>query len=133
LLVDALGIATIFAGGSTENEIATLAGVGILAGGPALVHAKHGRSGEAVASLAMRPALTIGGFYAGVKLAHDAECRELCGLGEGIVGGLAGYGLAVIIDAAYLARTKRTSREVNWMPTVNASSSSVQLGIGGRF
>lgn len=133
LLVDAVGIATIFAAGSTENEVLAWAGVGVLAAGPAVVHAKHGRSGEAIASLAMRPALTIGGIYAGAKLGYDPNCDDLCGFGEAIIGGMAGYGLAVIIDSAYLARTKRTTREANWMPTINATSSSVQLGLGGRF
>ena len=134
LAVDALGLAVAFGGVQTVGEPAVWAGVGILPVGPALVHASHKRGGAAVASLAMRPALTIGGLYAGAMLRqNDPDCHDFCNVTDAVLGGMAGYGLAVIIDAAVLARTKHSVREQNWMPTVNATSSSVQLGVGGRF
>jgi hypothetical protein len=132
LAVDALGVGLLFGAAMNENEAGAWLGLGTMALGPALVHASHNRGGEAIASALMRPTLTIGGIYAGFAMASD-DCRELCGLGEAFIGGLVGYGTAVIIDAAYLAREKRAPRDASWMPTVNATSSSVQLGVGGRF
>jgi hypothetical protein len=133
LLTDALGLGLFFGAAATNSEEGAWFGMGVLAVGPALVHLSHDRGGEALASFAMRPGLTIGGMFAGAALINDPGCRELCNLVPALLGGVAGYGIAVIVDTVYLAREKRAPRNPSWMPTVSATSSSVQLGVGGRF
>ncbi|HUQ04344.1 MAG TPA: hypothetical protein VM261_17715 [Kofleriaceae bacterium] len=134
LAVDAAGIAMMIAGGSGESEQLMVAGMLVMGFGPGVVHAAHDRGGEALASVLIRPGATLGGAYLGVAMENCGDqSGEFCGLGGALLGGVVGYGAAAIFDAAYLARTKKTPRAARFTPSVAASSSGFQVGLGGSF
>ncbi len=135
IAMDAAGLALLVAGAASENGAIAGAGALTMAFGPGVVHASHDRGGAAVASMLMRPSLVYGGMALGFATAScDSNGDSLfCGLGEAFIGGLVGYGVAVVVDSAYLAREKRTVRTPSWSPTVAASPAGVQVGVGGSF
>ena len=133
LAADGVGLAIMIAGGLAESEHVATAGVLALGLGPAAVHASHDNPGRAFGSVALRVALVGGGAMLGAASASCYEGEWFCGLGETMVGALLGYGSAVIIDAAFVARSTRTERRPRWAPQVAASATGFRVGLGGEF
>lgn len=134
IAVDAAGIAMMVAGASMESPALAYAGLGTMAFGPGVVHGAHGRSGSAIASMALRPSVVFAGMYLGAATENCSGRRELdfCGIGGAALGGLIAYGAVVAFDAAYLARARR-ARSINVVPRVAASPDGMQIGLGGSF
>ncbi len=132
LAVDALGLAAFAVAGAADSEGLAYGGMLTLVAGPAIVHASHGRTGAAVGSVALRAGLPILGAALGAASENCGDDELLCGLGGTILGGMVGYGVAVTIDAAILARETRVVRQ-SWQPTLTASSRGAQVGVVGTF
>jgi hypothetical protein len=134
LAVDGLGIGMLLLASATESEAVAWAGVATMAFGPGLVHAAKGRSGEALASMVLRPGAVVVGAKLGYELENcDESGDEWCGLGGIFLGGIVGYGAAVVLDAGVLAREKKIVREHNLAPQFAASSQGMRVGLGGTF
>ncbi|MBK9036559.1 MAG: hypothetical protein IPL61_35805 [Myxococcales bacterium] len=133
LAMDAAGLAIMVAGGAADNETAGWLGAGVVMLGPAAMHLRHGDPGRAAGSVALRAGLIVGGAALGAAMATCGPEEWFCGLGETMIGGLVGYGAAVVIDAGFIAQTTRTERRPRWTPQVAASSSGLRVGVGGVF
>ncbi len=131
--VDAAGVAMLLGGGAAESGEIAVAGLVVMAFGPGLVHASHSRGDAALASMVMRPAVTVAGMYIGAAMEDCSQGGDFCGLGGALLGGLVAYGATAVFDAAYLAREKRTARPRSWTPQVSATSRDVNLGVAGSF
>lgn len=131
--VDAAGIAMLIGGGVAESGEIAVAGLAVMAFGPGLVHASHGRGDAALASMVMRPAVTIAGMYIGAAMEDCSQGGDFCGLAGAFFGGLVAYGAVAVFDAAHLARERRTARPRSWTPQVSATSGGVNLGVAGAF
>lgn len=133
LAMDATGLAIMIAGSAVETESAAWLGAAVIMFGPAAMHLRHDDPGRAAGSVALRAGLIVGGAALGSAMANCSSDRLLCGLGETLVGGLVGYGAAIVIDAGFIARTTHTERRPRWTPQVAASSSGLRVGVGGVF
>lgn len=131
--VDAAGIAMLLGAGAAESGEIAVAGLAVMAFGPGLVHASHGRGDAALASMVMRPAVTIAGMYIGANMEDCSEGSDFCGFAGAFFGGLIAYGATAAFDAAYLAREKHTTRPRAWTPQMSATSRGVNLGVAGSF
>ncbi len=134
LLADVAGLSLMFLGGVNESEGLMQAGLLVAWLAPPAVHIGHSNGGGAVVSLLLRPALVTAGMAAGAAAAQCGDDHEfLCGLGEAAIGGLVGYGVAAVVDAAVLARvTHRRGRAVV-TPQVAVADGGVRVGLGGTF
>jgi hypothetical protein len=113
--------------------------IGYALGGP-IVHYEHGQKNNAVASLALRAGLPVGGALAGylVGLGGCTGNEDLgvpCPVAVSMVGGLTGLGAAVLVDALGLGYGPVESARgtVVFAPTVEAARTGVRVGISGSF
>lgn len=109
-----------------------------------MVHLANGQPGRALGSLALRGGLPLLGAFGLLATAHcGGNSEELCGLGQFLVGGLAGFALAEIIDVAVLAwkdgadesrPPTRAHKSFEIAPSVAASANGAMgFGVVGRF
>ncbi len=131
LALDALGVAIVASGEAMDSDGVVITGLVVTGLGPAAIHVAHGNPGRAMLSAALRPSLMYAGAMLGASAASCSDGEFLCGLGEVVIGGAVGYGAAVIIDAALLARSTRTERQ--WTPTLAARHDGWQVGVVGTF
>ncbi len=148
LIVDAAAAGAFVAGAGNHIDALSATGMILYGAGPPVVHGLHGRLGPAFEDLALRlvaPVLTalIG---VGIEDAMTPDCSDtgdicLRGLAGGLAGLAIGYGAAVAIDAAVLARERETSvprRETQratllLVPLIRTDKTAVTAGIAGRF
>jgi hypothetical protein len=113
--------------------------IGYALGGP-IVHFEHGQKNNAIASLALRAGLPVGGALAGYLVGlggctgtHDAAVP--CPVAMSMVGGITGLGAAVLVDALGLGYGPIESSRgtVVFAPTVEVAQSGVRIGLGGAF
>ena len=139
------------AGDEMGDGGAQLAGIGLsgyFLAAP-IVHLAHGRGGSAVKSFAMRSTFPLLGAYLGYQIGpSDTACVQYesdpeyshghshgCGGGSiaGLVlGGLAGAGAAMYIDAAYLAKYEKPA-PLMWSASVRRTHGGYSVGISRQF
>lgn len=119
-------------------------GYGLILGGPA-VHALNGQSKRAWRSLGLRVGLPFAGALLGYGVALDrcgqpnARCSGLEGMALVGLGVGAGWLTASLVDAIYLARKPKQSRERRRMvklpvqPSVSFVEGGAVLGVGSNF
>jgi hypothetical protein len=110
-----------------DYDLLTLS-VGTYALGAPLVHAVHGRTGHAFASLGMRLGFPLLGAMLGEGLHTEPkcggyydDCYDEGPSDEAVIGALLGIGAAMIVDSAYLARGDQPRAQPQWSPTLRAS------------
>lgn len=102
----ALGLALAVGGGT------------IAAFGAPVLHGAHGNTGRMAASIILRVALPVGGMFTGYFLSPQDKVRFRHG--GGIIGFMAGYTVATIIDIAMASTSEDTT-------------AARVLSIGGKF
>lgn len=111
--------------------------LGTYALGAPIIHLTKGRTGHALASVAMRIGFPIIGGLLGDKMSNDYECYDdFCESnndGQIVLGIFAGAITASALDAIYLAKGDAPKREPAWTPTARASQSGFSLGVLGKF
>lgn len=126
ILVDLLSVGVIVAGAAGESATpATIGLLGLWLGAPA-VHIAHGENGRAVASFFMRPGGVVLGAYAGYHAEDCSNGGEWCGLGGLLLGGLVGFGVAAVADAAWAYEWRVT-------PIIQPRGETYGLGLASSF
>lgn len=128
---------------ASSGELAAFSGAPFALGGP-IVHLAHRRGGAAAASLGIRLGLATSGFFVGAAMkscgpSSEEDTGYACGLNAAAIGVLAGAGVAMIIDTAFLAREdvrlerpQRTAA-LSVSPAVSVTKSSGTVGLAGAF
>ena len=123
VIVDVSSLLVTVAGGAAASDgVAALGVTGYVLGGP-IVHFAHGNVGRGFGSLGLRVGAPILGAGIG---AASANCHggDFCGMREAVVGGLVGAAVAVVLDAAVLARDEVNGKPItgaNWYPELQLS------------
>lgn len=134
LAVDGLGVGMLLLAGAADSPGLAYAGLATMAFGPGMVHAAKGRHGEALGSMVLRPGAVVVGARLGYELENCSENNDdWCGLGGIFLGGIVGYGAAVVVDAGFLAREKKIVRQHQLTPQLAASSDGMRVGLSGTF
>ena len=124
------------ASGTNSEGFGSLAGAGLVFGGPA-VHLAHGNTRGALLSVLARGGLPVVGGGLMYATCSDDERDELFGcLGHLAVGMIIGYGSALVIDWFYLAQKQEKVAATGWAslsPSLNVQGQSVQAGVAGAF
>jgi hypothetical protein len=126
-------------GKAVAITLSAVGAIGYALGGP-IVHFENGQKSNAIASLALRAGLPVGGALAGYLVglgsctAHD-DSGVPCPVAMSMIGGVSGLGAAVLVDALGLGYGPIASSRgtVVFAPTVEAAQSGVRLGISGAF
>jgi len=136
LLADAASTALLI--GAAKSETPTLAALGLgtyLIAGP-VIHLANGRPKAAGTSLALRLSLPLAGAALGVGLGAatvgTGGWAGLVVLFVGAIGGIAGAGVASIIDATTLAREK-VPRNSGFTMGVVPTRGGLTVGAAGTF
>lgn len=147
LVADGASVALVIGGGIVGGFVGVGAvGFGVAGGalGAPVIHVARGNFGRAAMSVALRQGLFWGGALIG-GLVSDGDCGDsdgdfaICtdGLDGALVGGLLGYGAAVVIDAAAIAVERRPARSASAAlavhPRISITGERVQLGLAGQF
>jgi hypothetical protein len=99
------------------------------------LHAAHGNSGRAVASVGLRVGLPLLGATLGASAAQGCQ-GDWCGLGDVLVGGLVGMGAAEVADLLMATDEHAiapASGSRSWTPVASIHHSSATVGIAARF
>jgi hypothetical protein len=148
LIVDGSAVGLMAIGGSYGVAL----GVTAYAFGGPMVHGVHGRSGVALGDFLLRVGapLVAGAMGYGIGAGNPSQCspdrlwcdRDAPALEGAAVGVLAGAGLAVLLDAALIAREtvpsdapeSTGSATVRWSPRMAVTPrGEPNLGVGGSF
>ncbi len=136
LTTDGVAIGLVLVGASAESTAVALGGAALYGLGAPVIHEKHGQPGKAFASLGLRVTLPLALGYVSYEAQGGNHCgRELCELATFGEGFLVGIGVAILIDAAVLARqdVPRASGEVSLLPTLTLKRDSGAVGVIGAF
>jgi hypothetical protein len=101
----------------------------------AMVHAVHGKFGRSAASVGLRVVLPLLGAMAGASGTHDCT-GDFCGFGGLIAGGLAGAGVAEVIDLVMATDEHEVApakASKSWAPVASVRRSGATFGIAARF
>jgi hypothetical protein len=123
------------------------AAIGTYLVGAPVVHVLNGNAGVALGDLGLRAGAPlagalVGGLVAGLAAPKSDSVRGLSSVASGMAYGLlAGFGLAVAIDALVLARrdvtpetaAPRAAKAVQMMPTVAPTTNGASAGVVGTF
>ncbi len=140
LAVDGLALGLVVMAVTTESSaFGTLAAMSYVLGGP-LVHNAHGQTGKAFGSLGIRVGAPVVG--AGIGMALD-DCDSGDGGCSGAMGGalglILGFGAAIALDAAVLARKdapaapSKSVGAVRWVPRVTIEPRRATVGVDAVF
>jgi hypothetical protein len=137
LIADGVGYALIFLGFAGGGEaVVVLGGLTTMLGSP-LIHTVNGEGGNALLSLPLHVLLPIG---TAALLVYLKSCPSPPCDGpdfERILGGLAlGVAAATLIDAAFIARTRRKrdhTPAAAWAPRLGVTEDGFTAGVGGQF
>jgi hypothetical protein len=146
LILDGAALATWGAAGTGGGSgVLAVAGLGVYLLGPPIVHFAHGHVGKGFGDILMRVGLPLGlgalGYAAGSDDCRGGDfCLPTSALYAGL-GVLIGYGGAVAIDAALLAREDvgpeplRTGKRplFEWAPDIRTAKDRATLGVRGSF
>jgi hypothetical protein len=132
---DAASWAVLIAAGSGDSEgLATIGAFGMVLGGP-VVHLARGNTSGAGYSLLARTALPVGGVLLGLAACDGSDGYEC--LGTAFLGGMTGYGSALVIDWFFLAeKTEVVGPQSGWAsvrPSLQVAPSGAQAGLAGTF
>ncbi|MBL8623918.1 MAG: hypothetical protein JNK64_21605 [Myxococcales bacterium] len=136
IVAEFAGVSAAAIGVSVGGETGALVGAGAwLLSAPA-IHIANGNPDRAVAGVALRQALLWSGVAIGARLpcARVTEHYD-CHLPRAVGGAMIGYGVAVILDAVFLARSTRAapSTAPRWSPTFAAAPDGASVGLAGVF
>jgi hypothetical protein len=119
--------------------LSAVGAIGYALGGP-IVHFENGQKSNAVASLALRAGLPVGGALAGYVFglggcSDNVNLGVPCPVAASMIGGATGLGAAVLVDALGLGYAPIESPRgvVVLAPTVEAAQTGVRIGLAGAF
>jgi len=120
--------------GDHDEGLAQALAIGSLAtyvaGGP-IVHGVHGNPGRAIGSLGLRAGAPVAGALLGAAN-EDCHGGDFCGMQGAFVGFAVGAGVAMVLDAAFLAHETVPDEPVV-TPVVTTGKNGTWLGLSGRF
>ena len=144
LLVDAGAFGLFAAGVRLGSEGIAGTGALVYGAGPPVIHGLRGHAEMGAVDMMVRvfAPLTFGAAGFAIDEASSPPCPPtafVCirGLGGAAVGVLAGYVLAVVVDAGFLAWDSvpkhETPSAVLWSPTVSVAHGGGSVGLGAAF
>lgn len=137
IIADALSTSVAVAGVMMRSEVVAKVGVAGYLVAPPLIHAAHENGLEAVGSLAIRAALPIAGARVGLEMCNTGDGSTDDCTGHVMLGLVAGAGVAMILDAALLARGEvrpARRREASWAVSAGPRvDGGWTVALGGAF